>query len=107
MVNQSEAPFRMLTREYGAELCFTPMIHAKLFATQPKQREGYRKKCIGAFKDEGPLFVQVRWPSTLETSLVSVQQPTPNAMFDDSPLPLPPLRPCLCCRVTSPGCFNV
>lgn len=40
MVDQSDLPFRLLTRRYGCNLCFTPMIHAKLFVTQ----EGYRRK---------------------------------------------------------------
>ena len=27
MVDQSELPFRMLTRKYKTDLCFTPMVH--------------------------------------------------------------------------------
>ena len=28
MVDQSELPFRMLTRKYNTNLCFTPMVHS-------------------------------------------------------------------------------
>ncbi|CCW71568.1 unnamed protein product [Phytomonas sp. Hart1] len=40
MVDQSELPFRMLCREYGATLAYTPMLHAKCF----KESAMYRRK---------------------------------------------------------------
>lgn len=33
MVDQSDLPFRLQCRKYGTQLCFTPMVHAKLFTT--------------------------------------------------------------------------
>jgi len=36
MVDQSEFPFRMLCRKYGATAAYTPMLHARLFAENPK-----------------------------------------------------------------------
>ena len=36
MVDQSDLPFRMLCRDYGANLCFTPMVHANVSAKVKK-----------------------------------------------------------------------
>ncbi|CCW65183.1 unnamed protein product [Phytomonas sp. EM1] len=40
MVDQSELPFRMLCREYGATLAYTPMLHSKSF----QESAVYRRK---------------------------------------------------------------
>jgi tRNA-dihydrouridine synthase 1 len=44
----------MLTRKYGATLCYTPMFHARIFATDPK----YRQKMFAPCKEDRPLTVQ-------------------------------------------------
>lgn len=38
MVDQSELPFRMLCRKYGATAAYSPMLHSRLFAQDVKYR---------------------------------------------------------------------
>jgi tRNA-dihydrouridine synthase 1 len=54
MVNQSELPFRMLTRNYKADLCYTPMMQAKKFGEEPQ----YRKGNWDPAPEDRPLFAQ-------------------------------------------------
>ncbi|CAM6112485.1 unnamed protein product [Calypogeia fissa] len=54
MVDQSELPFRMLCRKYGATAAYTPMLHARLFAQDGK----YRTKEFSTCPEDRPLFVQ-------------------------------------------------
>ncbi|KAJ7952824.1 putative tRNA-dihydrouridine synthase [Quillaja saponaria] len=54
MVDNSELPFRMLCRKYGAEAAYTPMLHAKLFIEKGKHRNQDFTTC----KEDRPLFVQ-------------------------------------------------
>ena len=57
MVGQSERPFRMLCRKYGATVCWTEMFMAHRFATD----QGYLIQALGragVHADDHPLVVQ-------------------------------------------------
>lgn len=38
MVDNSELPFRMLCRKYGAQAAYTPMLHSRIFSENDKYR---------------------------------------------------------------------
>jgi len=54
MVDQSFLAFRMFTRRYGAELCYTPMYNSKIFAHDAT----YRKQYFTTTPEDRPLVVQ-------------------------------------------------
>ncbi|GLT49390.1 hypothetical protein SLA2020_229490 [Shorea laevis] len=54
MVDNSELPFRMLCRKYGAEAAYTPMLHSRFFT----ENEKYRNQEFTTCKEDRPLFVQ-------------------------------------------------
>ena len=54
-MDQSELAFRMLTRRHGAQLCYTPMFHSRLFA----ESEEYRHRMFEQHMQDRPLIVQV------------------------------------------------
>lgn len=58
MVDQSELAWRILSRRYGAELCYTPMFHARLFATEEKYRNNMWSELDGDKDKDRPLVVQ-------------------------------------------------
>ncbi|KAL6222618.1 hypothetical protein ACLB2K_006010 [Fragaria x ananassa] len=54
MVDNSELPFRMLCRKYGADAAYTPMLHSRIFT----ETEKYRIQEFTTCKEDRPLFVQ-------------------------------------------------
>jgi len=55
MVDQSDLPFRLTCRAHGTNLCYTPMIHSKMFLNDPKYRAKFLPLILEA---DGPLFFQ-------------------------------------------------
>eukprot|EP00697_Spironema_sp_BW2_P014205 gnl/Spiro4/459_TR253_c0_g1_i1.p1 gnl/Spiro4/459_TR253_c0_g1~~gnl/Spiro4/459_TR253_c0_g1_i1.p1 ORF type:complete len:639 (+),score=204.59 gnl/Spiro4/459_TR253_c0_g1_i1:1413-3329(+) len=69
MVDQSELAFRMLGREFGCELCYTPMLHSKQFSTNAE----YRLKFFTTCPQDRPLVVQLCGhdpPTVLQAALL-------------------------------------
>lgn len=58
MVDQSELAWRILSRRHGATLAYTPMFHAKLFATSEKYRRDMWCDIDGNPEIDRPLVVQ-------------------------------------------------
>ena len=59
MVDQSDLPYRLLCRRYGANLAFTPMIHARLFQTSKAYRRKFFDLANGTPPEDRPLIAQL------------------------------------------------
>ncbi|KAF9202120.1 tRNA-dihydrouridine(16/17) synthase [NAD(P)(+)]-like protein [Haplosporangium sp. Z 27] len=62
MVDQSELAWRILSRRYNADLCYTPMFNARIFAQEEKYRDehwaGLKDGLGGGGPNDRPLITQ-------------------------------------------------
>ncbi|KAF9983726.1 hypothetical protein BGZ65_001508 [Modicella reniformis] len=62
MVDQSELAWRVLSRRYNSQLCYTPMFNAKIFAKEEKYRDehwaGLKDGLGGGGSNDRPLITQ-------------------------------------------------
>ena len=72
MVDQSDLPFRLQCRRYGTNVCFTPMIHARLFVTSRQYRQRFQTKNTPA--TDRPLIAQLCGGTDPETMLQCAMQ---------------------------------
>ncbi|XP_030538869.1 tRNA-dihydrouridine(16/17) synthase [NAD(P)(+)]-like isoform X2 [Rhodamnia argentea] len=84
MVDNSELPFRMLCRKYGAEAAYTPMLHSRIFT----ENEKYRRMEFTTCKEDRPLFVQF-CANDPDTLLEAAQRVEPYCDYVDINLGCP------------------
>eukprot|EP00522_Entomoneis_paludosa_P012271 CAMPEP_0172452258 /NCGR_PEP_ID=MMETSP1065-20121228/9981_1 /TAXON_ID=265537 /ORGANISM="Amphiprora paludosa, Strain CCMP125" /LENGTH=461 /DNA_ID=CAMNT_0013204295 /DNA_START=163 /DNA_END=1548 /DNA_ORIENTATION=- len=67
MVDQSDLPYRLQCRNYGTNISFTPMIHAKQFVTSSAYRKKFR--ITNTPPEDRPLIAQLCGGTDPETML--------------------------------------
>ncbi|EGB11656.1 hypothetical protein AURANDRAFT_20791, partial [Aureococcus anophagefferens] len=92
MVDQSGLAFRLLARKYGAELAFTPMIHAGV-SQCPQRGRGYLARHFQTGDGDWPLVAQFAGADEDEVSRsvarVLERDPTNNVVALDLNLGCP------------------
>lgn len=58
MVDGSDLAWRILSRRYGADLCYSPMLHSRLFAEEEKFRDTVLSPLDGKPGLDRPLIIQ-------------------------------------------------
>lgn len=58
MVDGSELGWRIMSRRYGAELCYSPMLHSRLFSEDKKFRDQFLSEMDGQPGLDRPLIIQ-------------------------------------------------
>ena len=64
MVEQSELAFRLLTKRYGAQLTYSPMVHARILTERGASSEQWVRELLTT-PGERPMIVQVKFNTFL------------------------------------------